>query len=153
MPSADIILEFVNSHWKNLPKRLELDPNENNIAVAILDLPHSFETGDMTVTITASYSGEIKETRRQMLKVVTDNLYEEVKKLLETGCVFHDATIRFMVACIIKNKNLNLHFKVSKQWIDDFKKANRISSRKITKFVAVKNINVAAMGTTRVECQ
>uniref|UniRef100_A0A8R1HRE9 HTH CENPB-type domain-containing protein n=1 Tax=Caenorhabditis japonica TaxID=281687 RepID=A0A8R1HRE9_CAEJA len=205
MPSADIILEFVNSHWKNLPKRPELDPNENNIAVAILDLLHSFETGDMTVTMESTYfadgderdqnydpsddvcnediydtipanpnmvefggvpvekaivrraveyfgsrkgfhnngqrnrPSEIKETRRQMLKVVTDNLGEEVNKLLETGCIFHDTTIRFMVARIIKKKNLDLHLKVSKQWIDDFKKSNRISSRKITKFVTVKN--------------
>ncbi|PIC33299.1 hypothetical protein B9Z55_013327 [Caenorhabditis nigoni] len=82
-------------------------------------------------------TGEYKANRLQNLRFISDRLAEIVEDHLRKGSIMHDDTLRFFIAQIIEAHNLDIKFTPSKSWLNDWKRANRISSRKITKFVSV----------------
>ncbi|PIC31792.1 hypothetical protein B9Z55_012365 [Caenorhabditis nigoni] len=82
-------------------------------------------------------TGEYKTNRIQNLRFIADRLGEIVEEHLRKGSIMHDDTLRFFVAKIIASHNLDIQFTPSKSWLNDWKRAHRISSRKITKFVSV----------------
>ncbi|CAO4375147.1 unnamed protein product [Caenorhabditis nigoni] len=79
------------------------------------------------------------------IKWVSGKLYEKVEHHLEQGHILHDRDLRSMAMEIVAVNNLDIRFKASDSWIASWKKAHRITSRKITKFVSRKRFVDAAV--------
>ncbi|CAI5442210.1 unnamed protein product [Caenorhabditis angaria] len=80
--------------------------------------------------------GEIRTDRRNDLHFISKKLLKIVRELMESGNVLHDRDLQNMAHKIKKNHGIQADFKFGLGWINCWKRANRISSRRITKFVA-----------------
>lgn len=84
-------------------------------------------------------TGVLKENRIAALNQLDKYVSEEVDSKMKKGIALHDDNIRAIALRINKEIKLLCNFKASAGWIQTFKKKNRISSRRVTKFVARKN--------------
>lgn len=74
-------------------------------------------------------------TQREKFQKIAEYVYEKFVFARHNGCILHDRNIR--IWALVKAKELNLlTFKASPTWILQFKKLNRITGRKVTRFVS-----------------
>ncbi|CAO4375620.1 unnamed protein product [Caenorhabditis nigoni] len=78
---------------------------------------------------------DFKETRTNLLQLLSKRLFEIVKEKLDSGHHVHDCDIQVMARRLNRAEMKVEKFVASKHWITDWKKSHRIVSRKITKFV------------------
>lgn len=79
-------------------------------------------------------------TRREKLLHVSTFTLNKLRNAIEAGLIVHDADIQKWALEAWGEQTSNMHFVASAKWLFNFKKAHRIVSRKITKFVSRKTI-------------
>uniref|UniRef100_A0A1I7UKP6 HTH CENPB-type domain-containing protein n=1 Tax=Caenorhabditis tropicalis TaxID=1561998 RepID=A0A1I7UKP6_9PELO len=83
-------------------------------------------------------NGDIKKDRLNNLAFLSEELKKVVTTRLQEGAVLHDDSLRFFIAQIVKEFNLKIdNFSASNQWLAKWKRGFGLTSRKITKFVAI----------------
>ncbi|EFP00711.1 hypothetical protein CRE_21232 [Caenorhabditis remanei] len=78
------------------------------------------------------------------IQFVSEEMYKKVSQHLDDGHIIHDRDLRQIAMDIVAQNNLQIRFSASSSWIDAWKRAHRISSRRITKFVSRKRFVDAA---------
>ncbi|EGT56911.1 hypothetical protein CAEBREN_12031 [Caenorhabditis brenneri] len=76
--------------------------------------------------------------RCRLLQILSDRLFEEVKKRFDMGITLHDNSLHTLAIEINRNETMIQNFLASSNWISRWKKSHRIVSRKITRFVTRK---------------
>ncbi|XP_076634339.1 uncharacterized protein LOC143348226 [Colletes latitarsis] len=84
---------------------------------------------------------EARGTRKEWLAQISEFVITNSKRAIDFGYILHDRDIRRWALQAYKEQgNDYTTFKASKTWLYNFKKAHRIMSRKVTKFVTRKPI-------------
>ena len=75
-------------------------------------------------------------TKRERLAQISEYVIQNLREAIDAGYILHDRDIRRWALKAYKEQgNDNMVFKASRKWVNNFKKAHHIVSRKITKFV------------------
>ena len=75
-------------------------------------------------------------TKRERLAQISEYVIQNLREAIDAGYILHDRDIRRWALKAYKEQgNDNMVFKASRKWVNNFKKAHRIVSRKVTKFV------------------
>ncbi|EGT35649.1 hypothetical protein CAEBREN_23892 [Caenorhabditis brenneri] len=83
-------------------------------------------------------TGYIKANRRNNLEIISTELEKDVRTYIEEGRILHDSSLRFLITDIIRRNHLDIKdFKASHEWLAGWKRRHGLTSRKITKFVAI----------------
>ncbi|EGT31967.1 hypothetical protein CAEBREN_14033 [Caenorhabditis brenneri] len=69
---------------------------------------------------------------------ISEKLFDQVQQHLEEALILHGDDLRDMALDIVREHDLDIDFIASDSWINSWKRAHRISSRRITKFVSRK---------------
>ncbi|CAI5446682.1 unnamed protein product [Caenorhabditis angaria] len=84
--------------------------------------------------------GKVGVDRRNAMIFISKELSIRVKEELKKCNILHDRDLRIMALKIQKENGLNFDFKFSDSWILAWKRGHGIRSRRITKFVARRNL-------------
>ena len=87
------------------------------------------------------FSGKAKADASVAIRFISDQLSKLAKEAISNGYIIHDDDLREMVSTIMNKNDIKLEFKASDSWMNNWKRAHRISSRRITKFVARSRFN------------
>ncbi|EGT31815.1 hypothetical protein CAEBREN_19303 [Caenorhabditis brenneri] len=82
--------------------------------------------------------GEVKPDKKCVIAFISAKLYEKTLDAIRAGHILHDDTLRSMIAEIKDEFRIDTEFYGSHNWVNAWKRAHRISSRKITTFVSKK---------------
>ncbi|EGT54253.1 hypothetical protein CAEBREN_19914 [Caenorhabditis brenneri] len=93
---------------------------------------------DLKRLVAYEKAGEIKPDFRAVIAFISERLYEMVIKSINEGHILHDSTLYTMIAEIKDEFKIETSFVGSHHWLNNWKRAHRISSRKITRFVSKK---------------
>ncbi|PIC23092.1 hypothetical protein B9Z55_016908 [Caenorhabditis nigoni] len=83
-------------------------------------------------------AGEIKPDSRAIIAFISAQLYERTIKEIRSGHILHDSVLRSIISEIIDDYQIETDFYGSPNWLNTWKRAHRISSRRITTFVSKK---------------
>lgn len=95
--------------------------------------------GDILLQIFYINLGEILKDRRNTIRFISNELRKQVFEKMAEGCILHDYHLKQFIAQIKKKNIIDIDFEGSHEWLNNFKRANKISSRHITKIVSKKN--------------
>ncbi|KAF1771096.1 hypothetical protein GCK72_002921 [Caenorhabditis remanei] len=93
---------------------------------------------DLGKLVVYEKAGEIKPDRRSILAFISDQLYERTLTAINSGHILHDSVLRSMISEIISEFQIETTFYGSHGWLNNWKRAHRISSRSITTFTSRK---------------
>ncbi|ULU03471.1 hypothetical protein L3Y34_002788 [Caenorhabditis briggsae] len=83
-------------------------------------------------------AGEIKPDSRAIIAFISAQLYERTIKEIKSGHILHDSVLHSIISEIIDDYQIETDFYGSPNWLNTWKRAHRISSRRITIFVSKK---------------
>lgn len=87
-------------------------------------------------------------TYKSKLQTVSEKTYKKFIEAKNMKTIIHDLDLRRWALTIAKEVNCS-SFKASLSWLRNFKKAHKIVSRRITKFVSTTDIQVIKSNKTR----